>query len=603
MLTALKNLFNTQLKTRSITRSKAASLSFTALEDRSMLASIVFDSGASQVTIYGTSGADSAYVQNAGDGLISVEATGAETQTFDAGSVNRVTFYAGDGDDLFENNTAISSFFGAQGGNDTFRGGSGNDIAFGGAGMDDLRGNGGDDMLQGGDDVDLVYGGDGDDDLHGNDGNDVIYGDAGDDVLWGERDDDLIYGGEGNDTVFAFSGDDLIYGDAGDDLVYGQHGVDTIHGGVGDDRLRGNPGDDLIYGEDGHDYLLGDQGNDTLVGGEGDDNIIAFTGNDTLEGNAGNDTLYGGDGADAIDGGSGDDLIGGEAGNDTLRGGSGNDSVYGQDGDDLVYGGSGVDTVVGNAGNDSLFGGGFGSNDTLVGNAGADRFLVQANDDTNNTNRDSINDASSEDAVVKFINFDSQWTDTEIEVIDRGLQQLVDVIGNTRLLKDAYPSGDTRFFKYAKNSLGGAAGLNRLRTVTRTATSSSGVTTTTYEYTREIRIADWNESSEFFNDQFRSVAVHELGHSWDSQAEQESGAGISSLFDQWIDTSGWSQDSNGNWHHTAPSSAFAEAYGQTDPYEDWGTTWELFFSGNADSVTNSTLQHKLDLVDSLFAAL
>lgn len=584
------------------TRTKGSSLTFTTLEDRNLLASIVFDAGASQVTIYGTSGNDSAYVNDVGGGMISVAATDATTQQFDSALVDRVTFYAGDGDDLFENNTAVSSFFGAHAGNDTFRGGSGDDIAYGGPGMDDLRGNGGADLLQGGDDVDLVRGGDGDDDLHGNHGDDVIYGDGGNDVLWGEWGDDEIHGGDGNDTVSAFSGDDVIYGDAGDDLVYGQHGDDTIYGGIGNDRLRGNPDNDTIYGEDGNDYLIGDQGDDHLIGGEGDDTANAWIGNDILEGNGGNDSLYAGDGDDIVDGGAGDDLIGGEGGNDILRGGAGNDFVYGQAGNDLVYGGTGVDTVVGNDGDDSLFGGDYSSNDTLVGNAGKDRFLVQANNNSNNSNRDSINDAASEDAILKFINHDDSWTDKEIEIMDLGFQQLYDVTGNTRLLKDSFPSGDLRLFKYAENSLGGSAGINTLQFSSRTETFN-GQTTTTYTYDREIRIADWDENSSFYNDQFQSIVLHELAHNWDGDDEMTIGAGQSNLWDQWLSASGWSESSPGNWNYSAPAAAFAESYGQTNPYEDFGTVWELYFSGDAGSVSNGTLQSKLDMIDTLFASL
>ncbi len=605
MLSIWNQLFSDRFDSRSSrfsARPKSSTLAFTTLEDRSLLASIAFDAGAGQVTIYGSSGNDSAYINDAGGGMISVAVTGASTQQFHAADINRVTFYAGDGDDYFENNTSVSSFFGAHAGNDTFRGGSGNDIAYGGPGMDDLWGNGGADVLHGGDDVDVVRGGDGDDDLHGNHGDDFIYGDDGNDVLWGEWGDDKIYGGDGDDTVSAFSGDDVIYGEGGDDLVYGQHGVDTIYGGIGNDRLRGNPGNDIIYGESGDDYLLGDQGDDHLIGGEDDDVLISWTGNDTLEGNGGSDSIFAGEGDDTVDGGSGNDLIGGDAGNDILRGGPGNDAVYGQGGNDFVYGGTGVDTVVGNDGDDSLFGGDYASNDTLVGNAGKDRFLVQANNNSNNTNRDSISDAAAEDAILKFINHDSNWTDKEIEIMDQGFQQLFDVTGNTRLLKDSLPSGDLRFFKYTVNSLGGSAGINTLQFSSRTETVN-GQTTTTYTYDREIRIADWDENSTFFNDQFRSVVLHELAHNWDSDDEMTIGAGRNNLWDQWLGASGWSESSPGNWNYSAPSAAFAESYGQTNPYEDFGTVWELYFSGDADSVSNSTLQSKLDMLDTLFAAL
>ena len=141
--------FSEPNRKRIVDRKKSSSLSFTTLEDRNMLATIVFDAGAGEVTIFGTTGNDSVFVNNVGSNGISVSASGAQTQQFDITNVNEITFFGGAGDDLFENNTSVNSFFGAQDGNDTFRGGSGNDTVFGGAGVDNLQGNGGDDLLQG----------------------------------------------------------------------------------------------------------------------------------------------------------------------------------------------------------------------------------------------------------------------------------------------------------------------------------------------------------------------------------------------------------------------------------------------------------------------
>lgn len=587
---------------RMVDRRRSSLLSFTTLEDRNMLASIVFDAAAGEVTIFGTTGDDSVFVNSVGSNGISVSASGAQTQQFDIANVTEITFFGGDGDDLFENNTSVDSFFGAQGGNDTFRGGSGNDTVFGGAGVDNLQGNGGDDLLQGGDDNDIVRGGAGDDKLHGNTGDDQIFGDAGDDDIYGERGSDEIYGGDGDDTVSAFTGDDVVFGEAGNDTIFGQHGNDSIFGGVGNDVVRGNPGEDVVDGGSGNDRVMGDQGNDHLIGGDGDDLLLGYTGDDTLEGNAGNDFLFAGDGHDNVDGGDGDDEIGGEGGNDILRGGAGNDAVRGQDGNDLIYGGEGVDLLVGNAGNDSLFGGGFASADRLIGNAGQDRFLVQSNNDATFSDRDSVNDASDEDAVIRFINNDSNWTDTEIEVIDGGLQQLFDATGSNRLLKDSLPSGDLRFFKYTVSSLNGFAGLNRLQTTTSIRTVN-GVVTRTSTYDREIRIADWDETSDFFNDQFRSIAIHEIAHNWDSDLELSIGADLPGAWDEFLSISGWQQSASGDWSHSDSSDAFVFDYSETNPFEDSATAWELYFSGNADQVTNSNLQAKLDFIDGIFAAI
>ena len=141
-----------------------------------------------------------------------------------------------------------------------------------------------------------------------------------------------------------------------------------------------------------------------------------------------------------------------------------------------------------------------------------------------------------------------------------------------------------------------------MRTSTRTS-FSGGVITETVTYDREIRIADWDETSEFFNDQFRSITLHEIAHNWDSEAELTIGAGLSGIWDDFLDISGWTQSASGAWSHSDSSSAFVYDYSEANPFEDFATTWELYFSGDADQVSNSNLQSKLDFIDDVFAEI
>jgi len=85
---------------------------------------------------------------------------------------------------------------------------------------------------------------------------------------------------------------------------------------------------------------------------------------------------------------------------------------------------------------------------------------------------------------------------------------------------------------------------------------------------------------------------------WNQLTELATGAGLSGVWDQFLDLSGWTLNNAGQWNLTAPDEAFAEAHGKTNPFEDFATSWEVYFSGEADQVSNATLQAKLDLIDS-----
>jgi hypothetical protein len=325
-----------------------------------------------------------------------------------------------------------------------------------------------------------------------------------------------------------------------------------------------------------------------LEGGDGDDNLYAHNGNDTCRG---------GLGADLIRGGIGDDSIYGDAGDDRL---------YGENGNDLIRGGNGVDLLRGGNDNDSLHGGDSDTGDTLYGDAGYDRFLRQGSD--------TVVDKAVEDAIIRFENATSTWTDREIEVIDEGLAMLVAQTANNALLRDSLDPQDLGFFKYA--DLEGAAAWNQLAIYEQQEWNyiTGQWETTGYTYEREIRFADWDESSGWYNSQYALVAVHELGHNWDSAEELASiSANASQLWGNFLAISDWrdvnpnspegfTQSLDGN-HWFANSSSFAENYGRTNPREDFATIWEYFFNPDADPALATALQPKLSVLNGLFALL
>ncbi|TWT33725.1 Hemolysin, chromosomal [Posidoniimonas corsicana] len=106
-----------------------------------------------------------------------------------AGSPAKVVFHGYDGDDQFDNHTAIPV---------------------------------------------LAYGGDGDDTLRGGSGPDALHGGAGDDQLYAKAGDDILRGGAGNDGLYAAAGFDQLFGDDGDDhLVSLAGGYAVLTGGAG----------------------------------------------------------------------------------------------------------------------------------------------------------------------------------------------------------------------------------------------------------------------------------------------------------------------------------------------------------------------------------
>ncbi len=265
---------------------------------------------------------------------------------FNRSEIDNLVYIGTPGNDLFSNNSPLSSFI---------RGGNGDDFLVGSWMEDRIFGDGGNDRIQGGR------------------GNDTIRGASGDDSIYGGGGDDVLIGDAGNDTING--------GMPGVVLASGPTDKDIIFGGDGDDILEGNEDDDRIYGHGGRDYIRGGAGNDVSRGGDGDDWILEIsvsgeatenqdTGNDFLYGGNGNDELMGGRGNDRIFGQAGDDLIGDttrDLGNNSMvtidllslnlvAAESGDDFVDGGEGDDLIYGGLDDDRIRGGEGDDIISG-------------------------------------------------------------------------------------------------------------------------------------------------------------------------------------------------------------------------------------------------------
>lgn len=541
------------------------------LEPRQLLAiSVAFNPSTNILSITGDSSPDSAYVMNYAGNQVQVTGTGISAQYFDASLITRIDFLGYGGDDHFENQTSLPSH------------------AFGHAGND---------YLSGGSGIDRLVGGQGNDELHGNQGNDI---------LRGSEHDDLMYGGDGNDDLAGFTGNDYLYGGAGGDWLYGQAGNDFVYGEGGNDRVRGNMGHDHLYGGDGDDYLMGDTEDDRMYGDAGADTLHGWWGDDLLDGGEGDDSLYGHNGNDECWGGLGADLLRGGIGNDSLFGGEGNDRIFGENGNDLLRGGSGVDVLRGGNDSDSLHGGELTTGDTLYGEAGFDRFLFQTGD--------TIVDRAAEDALLRFENVTSQWTDDEIGVIDEGLAMLVAQTGNNALLRDSLDPQDLGFFKY--EDLDGAAALNQLAIYEQQEWNpvTGEWETVGYTYERELHFADWDESSSWYNSQYALVTVHEIGHNWDSELELETiTAGAGQLWNDFVAISDWrdenpnlpgsfTQSLDGNHWHLS-SAVFAEDYGKTNPREDFATVWEYHFNPDADPGLAGGLASKLSVLTDLFTLL
>lgn len=554
--------------------SKRTSLSFNRLEDRNLLATITVDAGI--MTINGTNDRDVVVLIQNDNGTFDVDDDGA-ISTYNNADIENIVFRGRLGNDEFINNTFETSSFFGHGGDDVFFGGVMADFANGGDGNDEIYGGFGDDTLYGGEGDDEVHGDEGEDRIFGGNGHDRIYGGADDDFLSAEAGDDIMFGGTGDDFLRGFLGNDTIHGDEGKDLVFGQAGDDTIYGNDGDDRLRGNNDNDTIYGQLGDDVLIGDAGDDVFYGGDGNETIYGFTGDDILYGDNGDDKLFDGDGNDQLYGGNGHDILRGGNGNDVLRGGDGSDTLRGDGGNDALYGGALLDRLFGGDGDDSLHGGEGVHVDIVNGEAGSDRYHEDDND--------NIIGRTAEDVTIKYETTFVSWNDMEIEVLDRGFQQIYDAAGSNALLRETHTNGDTvTIYKY--QDLPG------------TTTSDNIINQTTN--LREIHIVDFDETTDIGQTFFQSEIVRQFGRNWDSP--EELGTLIADSQTQWqtfLNISQWTQvdpqspnflvSGDGEWwyHETAN---FTGIDGQQNPEADFVSVWSATMSG---AFTNG-LQSKVD---------
>ncbi|HJZ89270.1 MAG TPA: hypothetical protein VKE40_00260, partial [Gemmataceae bacterium] len=231
-----------------------------------------------------------------------------------------------------------------------------------------------------------------------------------------------------------------------------------------------------------------------------------------------------------------------------------------------------------------LFGGTQDARDDLIGGPDPDCLLSADDNDL---------DRAPEDALLHFVNWDRQWTDLEIETMDKGFAWLQLIRGNPALLKT---EGENVITFERIGSLNGSLADN----------DSKG----------KIRVADAGFSNSITPD---ATIVHEIGHNWDT----EMGGWFT---DNWLPRSGWrpadngggskfpppgylrSQDGQWDYLATAP---FARTYGTTNAREDWSTAWEAYyvnlsypFGDGARSNHNYTgMLPKFEVVAQFFAGL
>lgn len=338
-----------------------------------------------------------------------------------------------------------------------------------------------------------------------------------------------------------------------------------------------------------------------IQGGHGNDTLYNWTSiSSVIAGNSGNDRIAGGHGADWLWGGSGNDTIWGQNGNDEIHGGYGNDYLYAGAGDDRIFGEGHRDVIYGQDGDDALIGG-VGANDYLVGGSGDDRFLTFTYDTRHGLqSEETVADRGRNDAVVHFRNLPAgrvnlsgfgstyyaagNWTDGQIATIDVALGNIQKRVGNTRLLKRA----DGRDLIMER--------VGRL--------------------SNNASVLGWNGNGSiaFADASFRSamttqyVTYHEIGHNWDQVHENRT-------IRQFQAISGWDQVyhrgdtastfTGDNWYFRANTSDFARSYGMSNPYEDYATTWETYFTYYYHGTTlgNRVVRAKFAALDAFFATM
>ena len=183
----IRNLFTRPVRPAAARTIKRPRFALESLEGREVPASISLANGI--VSINGDIGNNVAVVSQMGSVIqVHIDAVAAN---YAAASVQQVNFYGGDGNDSFNNTTALTA---------VAYGNNGNDILYGGSGNDVLRGDAGNDAIYGGTGNDTLFGGVGANILFGEDGNDTLV------TINGSTSDQLT-GGNGTDTFWIDAGD------------------------------------------------------------------------------------------------------------------------------------------------------------------------------------------------------------------------------------------------------------------------------------------------------------------------------------------------------------------------------------------------------------
>ena len=270
-------------------------------------------------------GAGDVIVENAGEGMDTIEIGAPLVATYDIASLNPHI------ENLLLADAASAS---------NLIGDARNNALTGNRYANTLDAGAGNDLLLAGEGNDTLIGGAGDDDLQGGQGSDTYVFDAGfghDRIFdWSDMESTIGFGSGIRASEVGFEGivEQTIYVTvAGSDdridigiLLPFLKGVAFDGGTVWDNAaiqarfatgnaaseaantLSGTVSDDAILALGGDDFASGEEGNDWLDGADGNDRLFGNAGNDTLIGQAGNDTLTGGIGADVLIGGLGNDL-------------------------------------------------------------------------------------------------------------------------------------------------------------------------------------------------------------------------------------------------------------------------------------------------------
>jgi Ca2+-binding RTX toxin-like protein len=199
-----------------------------------------------------------------------------------------------DGNDSYDNRTALVTAVNAGDGDDTLLGGTGYDFFYGGPGKDLLKGGFGNDVLDGGAGKDTVFGQAGNDELTSTDHLDALWGSSGKDVLTGGA---TMHGDDGNDVLHPALGGEHWGGteyDVVDFSAWSHLVFVSLDDNQNDGDVSADPDADLPDPMNVHsdiEKIVGTAFNDVIVGSKSDDAIDGGPGNDVIDGRGGDDYL------------------------------------------------------------------------------------------------------------------------------------------------------------------------------------------------------------------------------------------------------------------------------------------------------------------------